>query len=110
MAKVADTVKTDVSQLADTVKKDVAKVADTVKTDVSQLADKVEANVSRFADASVKVVETQVKESDQRITEKFDDGVREIGKLFETAWKEAQAAIERAGETPDDGAGRSNKE
>ena len=109
VAKVAKRTKEDVSQFADTVKTDVTKVADTVKTDVAQLADKVEVNVSRLADASVKVVETQVKESDQRITEKFDDGVREIGKLFETAWEKAQAAIEGTGETPDDGAGGSNE-
>lgn len=106
----ADTVKTDVAKVADTVKTDVTQFADTVKTDVSQLADKVEANVSRLADTSVKAVETQVKESDQRITEKFDAGMREIGALFETAWEKAQAAIERAGETSDDGnAGGSNE-
>lgn len=110
MSRLAEKTKADVSKVADKAKTDMSRLADTVKRDVSQLADKVEEDVSRLADTSVNVVETQVKESDKRIRAKFDDGMREIGELFETAREKAQAAIERAGETPDDGAGGSNEE
>ena len=107
--RVYSEVQNDVSRFADDTKKKVSDVADEATRNVSRFADEIKATMSQFADDSVKAVQAQVEQGNQSIQaqveqgnqsiqKKFDDGMREIEDLFE----KVRAAIEGAGEMPDD--------